>query len=135
MGLWRGKVQSIFMGFYILPRADDKEAATYQGKRHIKKGKVSIKKRSVPRLGLGGLHHKERREKSLSANHMEKISQETVYGTGMFIFLSLYPKKIGYSLGGYSHRERCRAPDRKKSTEERREVEANDKEPTGVQVV
>jgi hypothetical protein len=24
--------------------------------------------------------------------------------------LNLYPKKFGYSLGGYSHRERCRAP-------------------------
>jgi hypothetical protein len=37
MGLWRGKVQSIFMGFYILPRADDKEASTYQEKRYIQK--------------------------------------------------------------------------------------------------
>jgi hypothetical protein len=61
----------------------------------------------------------------------QKISQEKVYGIGMSIFLSLYPKKFGYSLKGYSHRESCRAPDRKKSTEERREVEANDKEPAG----
>jgi hypothetical protein len=37
MGLWRGKVQSISMGFYILPRADDKEASTYQEKRYIQK--------------------------------------------------------------------------------------------------
>jgi hypothetical protein len=37
MGLWRGKVQSIFMGFYILPRADDKEASTYQEKRYVRK--------------------------------------------------------------------------------------------------
>jgi hypothetical protein len=53
----------------------------------------------------------------------------------MSIFLSLYLKKFGYSLGGYSHRERCRAPDRKKSTEQRREVEADDKEPVDGQVV
>jgi hypothetical protein len=53
----------------------------------------------------------------------------------MFIFLSLYPKKIGYSLGGYSHWERYRAPDRKQSTEKRRKVEADDKEPVGGQVV
>jgi hypothetical protein len=33
------------------------------------------------------------------------MSQDIVYGTGMFIFLSLYPKNFGYSLGGYSHRE------------------------------
>jgi hypothetical protein len=39
MGLWRGKVQSIFMGFYILPRVDDKEASTYQEKRHVQKKK------------------------------------------------------------------------------------------------
>jgi hypothetical protein len=40
MGLWRGKVQSISTGFYILPRADDKEASTYQEKRYVqKKGK------------------------------------------------------------------------------------------------
>jgi hypothetical protein len=67
------------MGFYILPRADDKEASTYQEKRYIQKkrrerkgGKVSIKKHGVPRLGLGGLRHKKRREESLSVNHIEK---------------------------------------------------------------
>jgi hypothetical protein len=64
-------------GFYILPRADDKAASTYQDKRYVqkkrtKRGKVSIKKHSVSRLGLGGLRHKKRREESLSANHIEK---------------------------------------------------------------
>jgi hypothetical protein len=52
----------------------------------------------------------------------------------MSIVLSLYPKTFGYSLGGYSHRERCHAPDRKKSTE-RRGVEADNKEPAGGQMV
>jgi hypothetical protein len=37
MGLRRGKVHSISMGFYILPRADDKEASTYQDKRYVQK--------------------------------------------------------------------------------------------------
>jgi hypothetical protein len=37
----------------------------------------------------------------------------------MSIVLSLYPEKFGYSLGGYSHRERCRAPDRKKLVKKR----------------
>jgi hypothetical protein len=37
MGLWRGKVQSIFMGFSILPKADDKEVSTYQEKRYVQK--------------------------------------------------------------------------------------------------
>jgi hypothetical protein len=58
-----------------------------------------------------------------------KVSKDKEYETG--IVLSLYPeKKFGYSLGGYSHRERCRTPDRKKSTE-RRGVEADNKEPAG----
>jgi hypothetical protein len=77
MGLHRGKVQSISTGFYILPRADDKEASTYQEKRYVqkkrgKKGNVSIKKHSIPRHGLGGLRHKKRREESLSVNHTTK---------------------------------------------------------------
>jgi hypothetical protein len=37
MGLCKGKVQSISMVFYILPRADDKEASTYQEKRYVQK--------------------------------------------------------------------------------------------------
>jgi hypothetical protein len=141
MGLRRGKVQSISTGFYILPRVDDKEASTYQEKRYVQKNererrrKLSIKKHNIPRLGLGGLRRKKRKEESLSANHTEKYRKETVYGTDMSIFLSLYPKKFGYSLGGYSHWERCRAPDRKKSTGERWEIKANGKEPTGRQVV
>jgi hypothetical protein len=39
--------------------------------------------------------------------------KKTKYGTDTSIVLSLYLTKFGYSLGGYSHRERCRAPDRK----------------------
>jgi hypothetical protein len=41
MGLWRGKVQSIFMGFYILPRAGGKEESTYKGKIYVQKEKKS----------------------------------------------------------------------------------------------
>jgi hypothetical protein len=38
MGLWRGKVQSISTGFYILLRADHKGASMYQEKKiHTKK--------------------------------------------------------------------------------------------------
>jgi hypothetical protein len=74
MGLRRGKVQSISTGFYILPRPDDKRSINIsRGKIHTKKEqrKVSVK-HNVPHLGLGGLHHKKRREESLSANNTEK---------------------------------------------------------------
>jgi hypothetical protein len=108
----------------------------YQDKWYVQKKereKIYLSRStSVPRLGLGVLSHKKRKGKSLSVNHIDNYrkrqKEEEAY---MFIFLSLYPKKFGYSLGGYSHRERYRAPDRNKSTEERREVEANDKEPAG----
>jgi hypothetical protein len=98
------------MGFYILPRADDKEASTYQKKRCVQKkrgkgGKVSDKKHNVPRLGLGGLHHKKKKRRIVKCKSYRKISQEIAYERDMSIFLSLYPKKFGYSLGGYSHRE------------------------------
>jgi hypothetical protein len=51
-----------------------KKKDTYKKRRERKQkyGKVSIKKHSVPRLGLGGLRHKKRREELLSANHIEK---------------------------------------------------------------
>jgi hypothetical protein len=52
----------------------------------------------------------------------EKKYMEQVY------FLEPIPKNFGYSLGGYSHREHYHAPDRKKSTKERRRVEAGNKE-------
>jgi hypothetical protein len=42
-------------------------------------------------------------------------------------FLEPIPETFGYSLGGYSHRERCRAPDRKKLTKGKAEDEADDK--------
>jgi hypothetical protein len=47
MGLWRGKVQSIFMGFYILPRADGKEESTYQEKRYVQKKRREKKQKTM----------------------------------------------------------------------------------------
>jgi hypothetical protein len=35
MGLRRDKVQSTSMGFYTLPRADDKEEAAYQKQKYV----------------------------------------------------------------------------------------------------
>jgi hypothetical protein len=49
-----------------------REKDTYKKRERGKNGKVSIKKHSVPRFGLGGLRHKKRREELLSANHIEK---------------------------------------------------------------
>jgi hypothetical protein len=52
------------MGFYILPRADDKEASTYQEKKYVqtKKRKVSVNKYNALHHGLGSSCHEERRE-------------------------------------------------------------------------
>jgi hypothetical protein len=52
MGLRRGKVQSMSMGFYILPRADDKEASTYQDKRYVQKKEEKYLSRNTAYLVL-----------------------------------------------------------------------------------
>jgi hypothetical protein len=89
--------------------------------------KISVKKLSSPHPRLGGLRHKkgrnpfQRRIKSTN-NARRNIRNRFIY------FLEPIPETFGYSLGGYSHRERCRAPDRKKSTKEKRRVEAGNKE-------
>jgi hypothetical protein len=57
----------------------------------------------------------------------ENIARGNIWNRYIYL-LEPIAKKFGYSLGGYSHRERCRAPDRKKSTEGKREVEVDDKE-------
>jgi hypothetical protein len=56
-------------------------------------------------------------------------------GNRSIYFLEPIPEKFGYSLEGYSHRERCRAPDRKKLTEGRKKVEVDDKEQVDGHVV
>jgi hypothetical protein len=74
-------------------------------------------------FGLGGLSHKE--EKNYQKGEIyRQILQDRIYGIDTSIVLSLYPTTFGYSLEGYSHRERCRAPDRRKSIE-RSKVEAD----------
>jgi hypothetical protein len=60
MGLRRDKVQSISMGFYILPRADDKEASTYQEKRYIQKKEGKYLLRSTTYLVLDSGAYKRR---------------------------------------------------------------------------
>jgi hypothetical protein len=62
MGLYKGKIQSIFTGF--CPVQMIKEGSTYQGRRYRKKEKkkkLSVKKQSIPSFGLGSLSHKKRR--------------------------------------------------------------------------
>jgi hypothetical protein len=100
-----------------------------------RKKKISIKKHSIPRLGLGGFSHKKRREEQLKGRIMsENMARGNIWNRYIYLFEPI-PEKFGYSLWGYSHRERCRAPDRKKSTEERREVGVDDKEPVDGHVV
>jgi hypothetical protein len=109
-----------------------KEKDTYK-----KRGdeKVSIKKHSVPRLRLAGLCHKKIRKEQLKGRIMsENIVRGNIWNMHIY-FLEPIPEKFGHSLGGYSHRERCRAPDRKKSTEGRREVKVDNKEPVDGRVV
>jgi hypothetical protein len=100
-----------------------KKRSTYQKRRHEEKQrekKLSIKKHSTPHFfGLGGLSHKE--EKNYQKGEIcRQILKDRIYGIDTSIVLSLYPTIFGYSHRGYSHRERCRAPDRRESIERSR---------------
>jgi hypothetical protein len=64
----------------------------------------------------------------------ENMARGNIWNRYIYLFEPI-PEKFGYSLGGYFHRERCRAPDRKKSIEERRELGVDDKEPVDGHVV
>jgi hypothetical protein len=64
----------------------------------------------------------------------ENIARRNIWNRSIY-FLEPIPEKFGYSLRGYSHRERCHTPDRKKLTEGRREVEVDDKEQVGGHMV
>jgi hypothetical protein len=91
-----------------------------------KRGKSYLSRStSVPRLGLGGLRHKKRIEKSLSVNHIDNYRKRQY----MFIFLILYQKNLAIASGATPIGSAVAHP-----IEERREVEANDKEPAGGQV-
>jgi hypothetical protein len=61
MGLRRGKVQSTSTGLCILPRADDKEASTYQEKRYVQKVEKYLS-RSTTYLVMDSEAHVMRKE-------------------------------------------------------------------------
>jgi hypothetical protein len=132
MGLWNGKAQSILLGFYS---TNSTEESTYQGKRCVQKKerreqgirKYRSRSTSSPRLRLGGLRHKKGRNPLQRQIKSTNDARRNIRNRFIY-FLEPIPENFGYSLGGYSHRERYRAPDRKKSTKERRRVEAGNKE-------
>jgi hypothetical protein len=77
MGLYKGKVQSIFTGSCILPSADDKRRLNVsrekvRTKKRKKKKKLSIKKHIIPSFGLGGLSHKKRKAELPEGRNMSK---------------------------------------------------------------
>jgi hypothetical protein len=63
------------------------------------------------------------------------VLQEEIYGTGISIFLSLYPKNSAIASGATPIGSAVAHPIKKKSTEERREVRVADKEPVDGHVV
>jgi hypothetical protein len=81
MGLYKGKVQNIFTGSYILPSADDKRKINVSREkvREKKEKKLSIKKHSIPRFGLGGLSHKKRREELSEGRNMSTKIEKIQY--------------------------------------------------------
>jgi hypothetical protein len=73
MGLYKSKVQSIFMGSYILPSADDKRRI------NASREKLSIKKRKYLVWDSGGFTHKKKKSRiSRRAQYVKKY-QNTQY--------------------------------------------------------
>jgi hypothetical protein len=101
MGLYKGKVQNIFAGSYILPSADDKrninisrEKVQAKKDRGKKKKKLSIKKNNISCSGLGGLSHKKRREELPEGRSMStNIERHSIWYRYVYSF-ELIPKKI-----------------------------------------
>jgi hypothetical protein len=100
MGLSKLKVHGLL---YFAPSRRYGSDNVSKTKIRVKDEKVYVKKRNTPRHGLGGSYHEKRRNES--TNRAEPITGDNLLSRHIYI-LSLYPKNFGYSLGGYSHRER-----------------------------
>jgi hypothetical protein len=103
--------------------------------RAKKERKVSVKKYNVPHHGLGGSRHEKRKEELLRTNHTEQYSKGQYMRQICLHFLAYTRTNSAIASGATPIGSAGRTPDRKKSTEERWKIEANDKEPTGRQVV
>jgi hypothetical protein len=77
MGLRRGKIQSTSTGFYILPRADDKEASTHQEKRYVQKVKKYLSRSTTYLVMDSGAYVMRKEEKNhYSTNYTEKYHKK-----------------------------------------------------------
>jgi hypothetical protein len=64
MGLRRGRFQSTSTGFYILPRADDKEISTCQEKRYMQKVEKYLSRSTTYLIMDSGAHVMRKEEKN-----------------------------------------------------------------------
>jgi hypothetical protein len=75
-----------------------KESSTCQKRRYEEKQrekKLSIKKHSIPRFGLGGLSHTKKKIRiTRRARYVDKYQKTRVYGTCTFIVFEPIPDKI-----------------------------------------
>jgi hypothetical protein len=104
-----------------------KEEDAYKNKERAGDKKISIKKHKIHLVLYSGACVIRRREQLKRQIKSTNIARRNIWNRSIY-FLEPIPENFGYSLGGYSHREHCRAPDRKKSTKGRRGIEAGDKE-------
>jgi hypothetical protein len=92
MSLYKGKVQSIFTGSYILPGADNKRRINVSREK-VRTKKLSIKKHIAPPLGLGGLSHKKKRAELPEGQNMsENIKRHSIWDMYVYSFEPI-PKK------------------------------------------
>jgi hypothetical protein len=99
MGLYKGKVQNIFTGSYILPSADDKRKINVSREK-VRAKKIQEKKSYLSRstaylvFGLGGLSHQKRREELPEGQNMStNIERHSIWDRYVYSFEPI-PEKI-----------------------------------------
>jgi hypothetical protein len=117
MGLYKG--QNIITGSYMLPRADDNRKDNASRKRMHKKNKRKkrmkeerkIKKQGVRKIAVkeaqvypifdSGACDIRRKGIQCISERSRQLMHEEAQKICLSIFLSLYPKNFGHSLGDY----------------------------------
>jgi hypothetical protein len=116
MGLHKLKVQVHLRAFIFSPEQKIRQQQhikdkTYRRKMQYGRIKCRSMSRSKPHLVMDSWAHIIRRAgRIFKAQLCQDYCRRKVIKRQYYI-LSLYPKNFGYSLGGYSHREHCCAPD------------------------
>jgi hypothetical protein len=94
MGLCKLKVQSTSTGFYILPKAEDKEATTWQQQRYVQKAEKYLSRSTMHLVIDSGAHIIRKSRVNISSTKCAKIiAGDKLLGDNI-IFFEPIPEKF-----------------------------------------